>query len=95
MQVGVTGELTLKGEMLKVAGIDEKLTTLREDRLAKVVLPMANEEEARKENALQFVVLVDDVKGLVEASVQGESERAAAASRAADADAAAADDGNR
>lgn len=72
MQVGVTGELTLKGEMLKVAGIDEKLTTLREDRLAKVVLPTANEEEARKENALQFVVLVDDVKGLVEASVQGE-----------------------
>lgn len=40
--------------------------------VTKVVMPSANEEETRREGALQQVVLVDDVKGMVEVVVQGE-----------------------
>ena len=35
-------------------------------------MPSANEEETRREGALQQMVLVDDVKGMVEVVVQGE-----------------------
>jgi ATP-dependent Lon protease len=66
--VGMTGEITLRGQILPVGGIKEKVLAAHRTRLKKVILPARNEadleelpEEVREEINFVFAETVDDV----------------------------------
>jgi ATP-dependent Lon protease len=66
--VGMTGEITLRGQVLPVGGIKEKVLAAHRSGLKSVVLPSYNEadledipEEVRKEIQFVFAESVDDV----------------------------------
>jgi ATP-dependent Lon protease len=66
--VGMTGELTLRGKVLPIGGIKEKVLAARRAGLDTVILPYRNEkdlddlpETIRKEMAFVFAEQVDDV----------------------------------
>jgi ATP-dependent Lon protease len=66
--VGMTGEITLRGQVLPVGGIKEKVLAAHRSGLKSVVLPSYNEadledipEEVRKEIQFVFAETVDDV----------------------------------
>jgi ATP-dependent Lon protease len=73
--VGMTGEITLTGQVLPIGGIREKTLAAQRAGLKRVILPRENEpdlaelpEETR--NALEFV-LVDSVEEVFEAAFDG------------------------
>jgi len=66
--VGMTGEITLRGQVLPVGGIKEKVIAAHRSGLSTVILPARNEadleeitEEVRKAIKFQFVKKVDEV----------------------------------
>jgi ATP-dependent Lon protease len=66
--VGMTGEITLRGQVLPVGGIKEKVLAAHRSGLKTVILPARNEadleelpEEVRKEIHFIFAETVDDV----------------------------------
>jgi len=66
--VGMTGEITLRGQVLPVGGIKEKVLAAHRNGLRKIVLPKRNEadledlpEEVLKSLEFVFVETVDDV----------------------------------
>jgi ATP-dependent Lon protease len=67
-EVAMTGEITLRGKVLPVGGIKEKVLAARRAGIKTVILPRRNEndledipEEARKEMEFVFVDTVDEV----------------------------------
>ena len=67
-EVGMTGEITLRGQVLPVGGVKEKVLAAHRSGLKSVVLPSYNEadledipEEVRKEIQFVFAETVDDV----------------------------------
>jgi ATP-dependent Lon protease len=67
-EVGMTGEITLRGQVLPVGGIKEKVLAAHRAGLKTVILPKRNEsdleelpEEVRKSMKFIFVETVDDV----------------------------------
>jgi ATP-dependent Lon protease len=82
--VAMTGEITLRGKVLPVGGIKEKVLAARRAGIKTVILPRRNEndledipEEARKEMEFVFVDTVDEV--LRHALRDGAEQRAEAA----------------
>jgi ATP-dependent Lon protease len=66
--VGMTGEITLRGQVLPVGGIKEKMLAAHRSGLKTVILPRRNEadledlpEEVRKSIQFVFVDTVDEV----------------------------------
>ena len=71
--VGMTGEITLTGQVLPIGGVREKVLAAERAGLARVVLPRENEpdledlpEEAREQ--LEFV-LADSIEGVLDAAL--------------------------
>jgi ATP-dependent Lon protease len=69
----MTGEITLRGEVLPVGGIKEKVLAARRAKIGTVILPELNKrdledvaEDIRRE--MKFI-LVDDVKEVVKAAL--------------------------
>src|SRR5579862_7438973 len=67
-EVAMTGEITLRGKVLPVGGVKEKVLAARRAGIKTVILPRRNEsdledipEEARKEMEFVFVDTVDEV----------------------------------
>jgi ATP-dependent Lon protease len=67
-EVGMTGEITLRGQVLPIGGVKEKVLAAHRSGLKSVVLPSYNEadledipEEVRKEIQFVFAETVDDV----------------------------------
>jgi len=72
-KIAMTGEITLRGEVLPVGGIKEKVLAARRAKIDTVILPSLNErdledvnETIRKE--MKFI-LVDDVKSVFKAAL--------------------------
>jgi ATP-dependent Lon protease len=72
-KIAMTGEITLRGEVLPVGGIKEKVLAARRAKIDTVILPSLNKrdledvnETIRKE--MQFI-LVDDVKSVFKAAL--------------------------
>jgi ATP-dependent Lon protease len=78
--VGMTGEVTLRGKILPIGGVKEKVLAAHRLGLKTVLLPRRNEaniedvpEDVRRD--INFV-LIDDVKGALEAALEGNGKRA-------------------
>jgi ATP-dependent Lon protease len=78
--VGMTGEITLRGQVLPVGGIKEKVLAAHRSGLKMVVLPTRNEadledlpEEVRQEIQFVFVDTIDDVLKAAFDSTVGDS----------------------
>jgi ATP-dependent Lon protease len=78
--VGMTGEITLRGQVLPVGGIKEKVLAAHRSRLKTVILPKRNEadledlpEEVRK--GMKFVY-VDTVEQVISAALDPVSKKA-------------------
>ncbi|NIM94337.1 MAG: endopeptidase La [Anaerolineales bacterium] len=83
--VGMTGEITLRGKVLPVGGIKEKVLAAHRSDLKKVILPKRNDldledvpEDVRKEMEFIFAETVDDV---LVAALQPKSKKRAVKSR--------------
>jgi ATP-dependent Lon protease len=66
--VAMTGEVTLRGRVLKIGGVKEKVMAAQRAGLTTIILPKSNEvdvedipEEVRKQINLHFVEEVDEV----------------------------------
>jgi ATP-dependent Lon protease len=78
-KVGMTGEITLRGQVLPIGGVKEKALAARRAGLETVILPKRNEtdledlpEELRRD--LEFV-LVDRVQDVIEAALMPDGKK--------------------
>jgi ATP-dependent Lon protease len=74
-KVGMTGEITLTGQVLQIGGVREKVLAAQRAGLERVIVPRENEadlselpDETRAE--LDFV-LVDNVRDVLEVALDG------------------------
>ena len=80
--VGMTGEITLRGQVLPVGGIKEKVLAAHRSGLKTIILPVRNKadledlpEEVQKSLDFQFAETVDDVLSVaLEASVKAKTK---------------------
>jgi ATP-dependent Lon protease len=86
-EVGMTGELTLTGQVLPIGGVREKALAAQRAGLKRIVLPRENEhdldelpEETRRE--LEFV-LADSIEDVFAAALDGAPARKPRAARPA------------
>ena len=86
-EVGMTGEITLTGQVLQIGGVRDKVLAAQRAGLTKVILPKENEadltelpEETR--NEIEFV-LADHIDEVLEHALDGGLVGAAAARRRA------------
>jgi ATP-dependent Lon protease len=85
--VAMTGEITLRGMVLQVGGIKEKVLAAHRAGIKRIVMPKRNEkdlleipEEIRKDMSFRFVTRMDEVLPLV--LMGGEEQQAAEGSTA-------------
>ena len=74
-EVGMTGELTLTGQVLAIGGLREKVLAAQRAGLKKVIMPRENEADlndlpAETRRELEFV-LVDSIEQVLEAAFAG------------------------
>jgi ATP-dependent Lon protease len=69
--IGMTGEITLRGQVLPIGGLKEKLLTAHRNRLKTVIIPQRNEKDlveaprhVRKALDIRFVTHVEQVLAL-------------------------------
>ena len=81
--VGMTGEITLRGQVLPIGGVKEKVLAAHRAGLAEVILPKRNEkdledvpEEIRKEIKFTLAERVDDVFAAALCDDKGEDHEA-------------------
>ncbi|RPI84988.1 MAG: endopeptidase La, partial [Chloroflexi bacterium] len=92
--VGMTGEITLRGQVLPVGGIKEKVLAGHRSGLKKIIMPRRNEadledipEEVQKEIDFVFVDTVDEVlEQALESAPRKKSRKKAAAPKQKDGD---------
>jgi ATP-dependent Lon protease len=76
--VGMTGEITLTGQVLPIGGIREKTLAAQRAGLKRVILPRENEPDlselpAETREALEFI-LADTIQDVFAAAFEGESK---------------------
>jgi ATP-dependent Lon protease len=76
--VGMTGEITLTGQVLGIGGVREKVLAAQRARLKRVILPRENEPDLEDlppetKEQLEFV-LADDVGEVLEAALDGKAK---------------------
>jgi ATP-dependent Lon protease len=86
-EVGMTGEITLTGQVLPIGGVREKVLAAQRAGLRRVILPSENEYDleelpAETRRALEFV-LVDSIEQVFDVAFDGSGSGAARPSRAA------------
>ena len=74
-EVGMTGELTLTGQVLAIGGLREKVLAAQRAGLKRIVLPRENEQDledlpAETKHELEFV-LVDSIEEVLEVAFDG------------------------
>jgi ATP-dependent Lon protease len=74
-EVGMTGEITLTGQVLQIGGVREKVLAAQRADLKKVILPRENEADltelpAETRDELEFV-LADTIQDVLEAALDG------------------------
>src|SRR5438552_6913750 len=80
--VGMTGEITLTGQVLGIGGVREKVLAAQRAGLKRVILPSENEPDledlpAETKRELEFV-LADSIEEILDVALDGAGERAAA-----------------
>jgi ATP-dependent Lon protease len=75
--VGMTGEITLTGQVLQIGGVREKVLAAQRAGLKKVILPLENEADLAElppetRNELEFV-LADTVEQVLDAALNGDA----------------------
>ena len=78
-EVGMTGEITLTGQVLQIGGVREKVLAAQRAGLKKVILPRENEADlselpAETREELEFV-LADAIEDVLAAALDGEPRR--------------------
>jgi ATP-dependent Lon protease len=73
-RLGMTGEITLRGQVLPIGGVKEKVLAAHRNGLKTVILPRRNEQDledvtAEVRDAMQFV-LVDTVDDVLNAALE-------------------------
>ena len=89
--VGMTGEITLRGQVLPIGGVKQKILAAHRAGLKTIILPQRNEadlddlpEDIRQE--LEFV-LVEDIEQVLQTALRpagGDQEQAGTAEKAVD-----------
>jgi ATP-dependent Lon protease len=77
--VGMTGEITLTGQVLPIGGVREKVLAAQRAGLKRVILPSENEPDLEEltpdtQKAIEFV-LADEVEQVLEAALDGKQTR--------------------
>jgi ATP-dependent Lon protease len=75
----MTGEITLRGKVLPIGGLKEKLMAAYRARMKKVLIPLANKRDLDKvpeeiKSKLEFVFVENISEVLEEALIQGDGE---------------------
>ena len=77
--VGMTGEITLTGQVLPIGGVREKVLAAERAGLKRVILPRENERDldelpASTKKEVEFI-LVDSVEEVFAAAFEGQAQR--------------------
>jgi ATP-dependent Lon protease len=75
--IAMTGEITLRGEVLPIGGVKEKVLAARRAKINTVILPSMNQRDLEDvneaiRNDMRFI-FVDDVKDVFKAALQKDS----------------------